>query len=592
MGFCPETRSFSNSTYAVIVVNVNLDLLADTDRNGTIDSNDETGKATNTTTRGALIPPPLRLLVAQPTSNSLTSLATIKISVSPTAPAPGMKIKLKKKYEPAGCTLSFVLSDGTKLPDISSGQAYSFADWPTNVITLRVQPQYARPLTTSFRPIRFDLELQAVDANDKVLGSDVAQLKVAPMILPPECNAAQSVYSTENWNIPGVTCMNTASATQWAQDMVKFVKYQVASGQTKDMCVDLDHPDKGDFLSKLRNPGNWDGVMPWVDSMRGDGGSIMATPSFGTNVFGAIMIGDRQDADYHAEWQGQGIQPVITVPTDWLYVGHVDEILMWVATNKVLYADPWKAADLLHQEIAAGHQTNGLWYGTLPNGTNCTIQQVVIATGTSGYKLTTLPLPGLSNSTLAATLVFTNAIFALNDILRVDDEILQVTTVNGPTVTVARAQATRPAAVHVTGSVIYAYNDLLKDNLPVGTNSVIAQISNATNRLQQALGTFIPTFVPIPVLFPYVVTANGNKYFAGSANAANCLLGMGGTIYYSKTGCNVFRDYISSVLPTAQEVPGVWNELHCYYGEIHCGTAAQRQLNLAAPWWQQVTNWE
>jgi hypothetical protein len=309
------------------------------------------------------------------------------------------------------------------------------------------------------------------------------------------------------------------------------------------------------------------------------------------------MIGDRQDAEYHAEWQGQGVQPVITISTDWLLVGHVDEILMWVASDKVLYADPWKAADLLHGEITAGHQSNSLWYGFDNSGTNNTIQQVVIATGASGYKLTTLP-QALNNSSTNATLVFTNTLFAVNDALRVDNEILQVTMANGPTVTVARAQAGRSFAAHTTGSVIYAYTDLLKTNLPTGSHpelSVVGLITTATNQLQQVLGSYSTTFIPMPVLFGYRTEIDtgyhGHGYTAGSANAANCLLGMNGTIYYSKTGCNVFRDYISSVLSTAQEVSGVWTGLHCYQGEIHCATAAQRQLNLATPWWQQVNNW-
>ena len=85
--------------------------------------------------------------------------------------------------------------------------------------------------------------------------------------------------------------------------------------------------------------------------------------------------------------------------------------------------------------------------------------------------------------------------------------------------------------------------------------------------------------------------AHARGYAAASANVVNCLLSSGGTICYSETGCTVFRNYIASVLPTAQEVPGGWDGLHCKWGEIHCATAAQRELDLAEPWWEQLDDW-
>ena len=271
----------------------------------------------------------------------------------------------------------------------------------------------------------------------------------------------------------------------------------------------------------------------------------------------------------------------------------MDEILMWVAPDKVLYASPWKAADLLHAEIAAGRSTNSLWYGFHAADTNKTIQEVVIATNAAGYKLTTLPTPGLDDTTNSATLTFSSATFASNDILRVDDEILRVAAATGPTVTVARAQAGTTNTIHATGSVIYAYSPVMRDNLPVGAIPDICpanRVAAATNQLRQTLGSYSASFIPMPVLF--AVPDGKSKYLAASANVVNCLVGSGGTIYYPATGCEVFRTYIAGVLPSASQVTDAWEDLHCQEGEVHCATAAQRVLDLSTPWWQQVSQWE
>jgi hypothetical protein len=577
-----------SNTASTTIVKVDLD--ADTDRNGVIEEDDENDEAASTLTRGALVTPPLRALTTG--SNDIAGMATIKITAQPAVAFSGLTLKLKKTFEATGSKLHLLQMNGEKLPDRQSGQSINFADWPQNVITLAVMSQYARPLAVGETPIRFDLELLAVDSNNHVICSDLLRLKVAPSIIPPECNASQNIYTrlSSLTCIPGVTFLTNDTPYVWAQDMVKFVKYQVSDGSTKDVFVDLDHPGKGNFPDKLREEEHWNGGLMWDYSMGGNGGSFMATPPYGENIFGGIMLGDIQGMLYKANLRGQTVQPIIDISTSWLAVGHVDEILMWVATNKVLYADPWKAADLLHQVIAAGNQTNRFWFGFDNNGTNNTVQDVVIAPTWTGYKLTTLPAPGLSNSTSCATLVFTNTIFQIDDVLRVDDEILFVTSANGPTVTVSRAQAGRSAASHSTGSVIYACSAILKKNLPVGDDSVVKKISTATNQLQQALGSYSVTFVPMPVLFDNY--GGANAYLAASVDVVNCLVGGSGVVYYSETGCPVFEGYISSVLPSAQAVTGGWTALHCQEGDIHCATTARRELDLTPPWWQQVNDWE
>ncbi len=45
--------------------------------------------------------------------------------------------------------------------------------------------------------------------------------------------------------------------------------------------------------------------------------------------------------------------------------------------------------------------------------------------------------------------------------------------------------------------------------------------------------------------------------------------------------------------PAWLETDGIYaRTTHTKGGEIHCATAAQRQLNLTPPWWRQINKWE
>jgi hypothetical protein len=276
-------------------------------------------------------------------------------------------------------------------------------------------------------------------------------------------------------------------------------------------------------------------------------------------------------------------------------VGHLDEILMWVAPNKVLYADPWKAADLLHEEIAEGRHGESLWFGFDAAGTNQTIQQVVIAPLGGGYKLSTLPEPGLVNSTSSETLVFSSEIFTVGDVLRVGDEILNVTATNGVTVTVSRAHGGRPATAHAAGSKIYAYSDVMKENLPIGASPMQKawpNMSVAINQLRQAIEAYTIEFIPMPVLFSFRTINGRSGYMAATANVVNGLLSTESIYCFPDTGCTAFNEYVGTVLPGACEITGAWIGLHCQAGEIHCATTAQRDLDLSTPWWDKLEQWE
>ena len=567
-----------------------VDLDVDTDRNGNIhDEDDEQGENSWSLARGALVPPRMRDTFV---TNSTQGLAILKIQppdpILNEQPTKSMRLYLAdadtRQY------LWMVNAGGTNISFDGNGY-YTLPLWPSNGATFYAASSHSRKYDHG-KPVHFNLELELLISN-QVICSDSVRLTVAPLILPPECSPAEKVYSTRNLGIFGITFLSQASrASGWAQDLVKFTKCQTSSNNNHSvfMVIDTNCYDAAANLDNvLRYDEGMPGLAPW--HIDGHGGSIMATPSLPSAPYGKIMLGTKRD-DSRPFWMAQNVQQIVDLDTDWLHVGHVDEIFMWISTNQVLYADPWVATDLLHDEIAAGRRFGKLWFGLNANGTNSTIEQVVIATNQAGYKLTSLPSPGLDSSTNDAILVFSGSIFSVGDILRVGNEILSVISANGPSVTVARAQAGRLPTAHSPGSAIYAYSDVVLANLPVGPTpdqSAVAKISAASNQLRQALGAYPATFIPMPVLFGK--GSGSDAFVAYSANVVNCLVGIGGTTYYSYTGCSAFENDIQTKLQSPQPC-NVWEAFHCNAGEIHCATATIRSIQSHPPWWSLVNNWE
>ncbi len=150
---------------------------------------------------------------------------------------------------------------------------------------------------------------------------------------------------------------------------------------------------------------------------------------------------------------------------------------------------------------------------------------------------------------------------------------------------------------HTNGSVIYAYNSIMQDNIALGVNSVAAKISTATNQLSVALGDYLAQveFVPMPVLFmhttiPIPFHPSRQGYSAATPNVVNGLVDANDVYHYCYTGNLGFHEYILNVLPDPRAYP-LWL-LHIKYGNLHCATAAIRELPAAPPWWETVKNWE
>jgi len=579
---------------------------ADTNRDGVLSEADDPGNLWSIE-RGALIPPtmtpwnntplpyaPLTAPISVDT-RGLTNGTTFHLAVEPSA---------KKDY--------LVLFDaaGQQLYWNNNGRISLGEGVLTN---LHAASWAARKCDTADFPDAFDLRLEITPPGGTPAHWGSVRLKIAPLILPPECNPAETVYSTREFKdangndiITGLKVVPVPGNIQWTQDMAKFTKVQFNTLGATDVALDLgyvraDNPQNpttyyycSDTLTKELSEQT--PMLRTVWDVGGEGGNIMATPPLGTNApYGKIMIGTKKPASKEF-WERQGIQPIIDIDTSWLVVGHVDELFMWISPTDVLYADPWIAANLSHTMIANGGGIATLWCGYDSADTTNTIAGVVI----DNNKITRLLTP-LNATTNQAGIQceYPTPLFNVGDYLRVGDEVLRVLGINLPNgYVVARAQAGRPATVHATNDVIYALSPLMVKNL-IGTNSVVSKIRMARRQLRQGLDSYSSavTFTAVPVLFNNGRPGYNPEHFAAcTANLANSLVVNKGnaSVYYPDPGADVFRMYFTNSVPGAVAV-NVWNFYHCGYGEIHCGTATRRILQHEPPWWERnevKTKWE
>jgi hypothetical protein len=585
----PDFTGKLGGEYKIVLLEVDLDV--DTDRDHAVhDVLDDEGEDGWTLSRGALVSP--RIRIDPYGANPVHGLAKLFIQppdpVLNATPAKSMRIHLPdpdtRQY------LWMVNEGGTNISFDSSGY-YTLPLWPSNGATFYAASSHSRKYNGGL-PVQLNLKLELLISN-QVICTDSVLLTVAPLILPPECYPAEKVYSL-CFELSGVTMLNTTATSPFIQDMVKFTKCQIHSNATHTVAVPLDHSRAGNLDAVLRVDEKIPSLAIWP--FLGDGGNIMATPPLGPHApYGKIMLGTKNQLSA-PQWARQGLQPeILTVDTSWLLVGHVDEIVMFTATNKMLVADPWKAADLLHEEIVSGCATQTLWWGTASNHVGAarttTVAKVVIATNAAGqFKRSHLPTGGLPDSTNPVTIVFSNAVFATGDYLRVNHEILSVLSANGPVTRVARAQGGRPSQAHAEDDVIYALSDAMRLNLSLGNAMTpVDHIATFTNAIRAAVGDAIE-FVPMPVLFDWVEQGDDNGFLAATPNLVNSVVMNESRVIMPAPGIACFKNYAEEHVPGA-EFHDSWI-FHVHRGNMHCATAAIRSLPAVPPFWEQVESWE
>jgi protein-arginine deiminase len=240
------------------------------------------------------------------------------------------------------------------------------------------------------------LELQ-LRQSGRTIGSDRALVRVAPWIMTPNtlpvtevltCDTRQTEVPNEAFlaeleevcvslNVPlRVLSLDEHGGDRWIQDEVEFGFSESPTHVLPVVCDsprdrELDHwsrlqvgPDLGHFQLGGSTPNSLDSF-----------GNLEVSPPVTVRgrhyPFGRIVFGGREYGDYgEASRQmmpelrrflhAQKVQAPIELYSDWLTVGHVDEILTFVPAEnekgfRVLLASPRKARGVLDRLLAEGH---------------------------------------------------------------------------------------------------------------------------------------------------------------------------------------------------------------------------------------------
>ena len=379
MGFCPETRSFSNSTYAVIVVNVKIN--GDYNRNG--NPADDPHKADPVTFAG---PKGFVILAnnndsdgdGEPDCDSVSGQYTIrnndlsdiyqicipKLGIPVNAIPSGMTVSVQVLH-PSNDTASFDAIIFSAIAISAVGDAELDFSTPATV-----GQTFGGTGTTIFgiegrtpgNEVRVRL---TVKLNGNVLGTDEIRLLVAPFRVLDNTATASKVYvanaaPVQYWQQfydDATNALNSVVAVEeygstFIQDSGEIGAMQSAPGQaTRKQCTIMGLQGASYQGMISTNIGYF--FMDCSDT-KGGGGNIEAAPPVQNFPYGRLVVGSTLQSNAKVFLKAQKIQTdngnLIELPTDWLQTGHVDEVMTFVPVGsgfKVLVADLQLAIDLL-----------------------------------------------------------------------------------------------------------------------------------------------------------------------------------------------------------------------------------------------------
>jgi len=328
---------------------------------------------------------------------------------------------------------------------------------------------------------------------------------------------------------------------------------------------------------------------------------------------GRYIEGDKADSEFRTFIISQNIQAqnkymgFLYVVTDWLTVGHIDEILSFIPSNHaVLVASPKMAVDKLHELLVAEHGDAAMRVSDYDESyTTKTVKEVLVKPIAGKYliaRLTEDIEPATTTFSLD-TNVFTR-LPAFPDFLRIGVEYVQILTATNNLITVTRGEwATNDAgsepSMHNAGAIIYCLNDVVRENLYKPSperEGPFLHLQRQRSILSAGLAPVVPTFVELPVLFfrPYPNDPDQSRKYKFTALSGNVINGLvlGGSLITidpmgpQVAGVDQFRQLIDSQLSglIAPVYINAW-ELQRYHGGVHCGSNARREPVQGAQWW-------
>ncbi len=240
---------------------------------------------------------------------------------------------------------------------------------------------------------RTQIHLEVVDAQGQSLGSDQAQMRVAPLLLLPNSAETRELYvsaghpnyentkfreqldeACQDAGVKLVTHQTSSWKEMWMQDTMEVGYTQLPGGAPQHVVLGglrqadsfgpgLLGSDRG-FLQVGEYRGIQDGVDDWADWM----GNLECTPPLPGYPMGRIFYGKNTDTGttLHPELvsflEAQEVQSPFWVDTGFLTIKHVDEIANFLpgpdGRPRLLFADTRSAALLAPESDGPSNQVN------------------------------------------------------------------------------------------------------------------------------------------------------------------------------------------------------------------------------------------
>lgn len=569
-------------------------LTADTDRDGAVAFADRETRSQWEPQRGALLAVDATdeavATFRPPTSSTLARLVVEKTGV----PLPdGWHFSLS--FDPSSRVVLFCENAGERMSSLSGGITNGFESVATDDAVFRVACNTSGHLIAT--PVKAELRLKR---GTSIIATDEVHFRPAPLIVPWNTLPLKRLFTAGypgNLQFPPEIepakqiCIALApNQAQWVQDMVQLAAFQLSnSGFWSPVAIDLAHPGAtnfaiafpaavgvhaNEFFCYLNKPND------------GNGGNVEATPPLPGYPYGRLLTGVKDNGrvcNAVALLEAQGIQgPAITVPVDWLAVGHVDEVCCFLNANTVMVPSPRLAFDLIAEQVVlhGGNYTNTFVWGVEPADYIHRMQDILFdKVVSSNWTFSDL-------SATDTTFEAPSGVFHVGNRVYVDTELTRVLSVvanNGrELVTLERGVCGTEPTPHVqTTPLLFLSNVGMSNGFVQAAKDPVLK----TAQIKGCLANAIPglNFVELPVLF---MSTSPNKYVAGSANMVNAVV-AGSSVYMTDPGCDLFRNAVP--VPGATFIGGTnaWQLYHCRMGELHCGSEAERWLPASPPFWKR-----
>ena len=574
----------------VYVVPVRLSV--DTNRDGEIDGFDRDGRKQWTPQRGALVALDSAPEEADPYRAGPGS-TLMKLEVESTGlPLPeGYYLSLTPNQsgyarihaEGGNARLPFVQGSVTNgFESIGEDRAGFFLSWDdadgTNVPTRTSQ------LTLSLRK------------PNKTIVQDSVRIKPPPVVIPWSTLPLRRLYASRRdgeWRfptnvIPERQFVITNAMACWMQDMVQMSAFQIDEVRGwSPLALDLGHRFENSSVDRLpADVGESFGEtlcrLPTPND--GNGGNVEATPPLPGFPFGRLLtLTDQYGSTCSAIrfLERQGVQgPAIRLPGGWLAVGHVDEVCCFVGERTVLVPSPRLAFNLIAADVIrhGGADTNLFVWGASTDDYLRRMQNVAFSTVVTNADWSTTVHDG------GLTVSGTECGFGEGDYVLFQNAVYQVTnslTENGQCILdMAEIISEVASEESMEPSLVCRLSPTAEANI---VSDLGASVSEKLDGIIDVLTNTVPgvSIIPVPVLF---IRVNGVLFSAGTPNLVNCIVD-GTDVYMPDPGCALFRDAVE--LPGKHFVGGAeyWNQYHCHFGEIHCGSEAERVFPAELIWW-------